>query len=433
MLPPEVEEGNHEYKRYFKDIKKKRFFELSTQMCWRLEEGNGIAYYFIGVNDDGTIFNKLNKKQIKYSFKILNNLTGKCNSKITKIENNNEDDKEWFKVEIKRFENINKFQEIRILLLGGTNTGKSTFIANLIKEKLDINGNARNYVYNHKHELVSGNTSSINYYHLIYNENKYLFFDSPGNSKYIKTLLKLVQSIDYNLVLYFPGFDTIKWEYENMFFQYFSEKKIPIKTVNLCKNSKHKPDELKLDMLKLIEKDKFFKNINTNLIEYKNTNDEIIFNVLQTCYNNELGWLISGFLKSGKIIINNEYYWYTNDKLKIKVTSIHDSIASRNEICGKQTVTLCIQIIDNILIPDHKNLKYGFISNKASIKKITQMKIKWLSDNINNNQINGNIVNNMIQLKYNNKKENYNIENKKIYLSDNVIICYCQKNIGFII
>ena len=112
MLPPEVEEGNHEYKRYFKDIKKKRFFEWSTQMCWRLEEGNGIAYYFIGVNDDGTIFNKLNKKQIKYSFKILNNLTGKCNSKITKIENNNEDDKEWFKVEIKRLKSGVKFKTL---------------------------------------------------------------------------------------------------------------------------------------------------------------------------------------------------------------------------------------------------------------------------------------------------------------------------------
>ena len=48
MLPPEVEEGNHEYKRFFKNIQKKRFIELSTQMAWRLEEGDGIAYLYWG-------------------------------------------------------------------------------------------------------------------------------------------------------------------------------------------------------------------------------------------------------------------------------------------------------------------------------------------------------------------------------------------------
>lgn len=40
---------------------------------------------------------------------------------------------------------------------------------------------------------------------LVESDKKYLFFDSPGNSKYIKTLLKIVQSIDYNLVIYFPN------------------------------------------------------------------------------------------------------------------------------------------------------------------------------------------------------------------------------------
>ena len=65
MLPPEIEEGNIEYKCYFKDIRKQRFIELSTQMNWRLNEGNGTAYYYIGVNDNGTIYDRLTKDQIK--------------------------------------------------------------------------------------------------------------------------------------------------------------------------------------------------------------------------------------------------------------------------------------------------------------------------------------------------------------------------------
>ena len=46
-------------------------------MNWRLNEGNGICYYYIGVNDNGTIYDKLNQKQIKYSHLILNQLSKK--------------------------------------------------------------------------------------------------------------------------------------------------------------------------------------------------------------------------------------------------------------------------------------------------------------------------------------------------------------------
>ena len=44
MLPPEIEEGNYEYKRYISSLTKERFNELSTQMNWRLNEGNGFCF-----------------------------------------------------------------------------------------------------------------------------------------------------------------------------------------------------------------------------------------------------------------------------------------------------------------------------------------------------------------------------------------------------
>ena len=174
MLPPEIEEGNNEYKCYFKDIKKDRFVGLSTQMNWRLNEGNGLCYYYIGVNDNGTIYDKLTSKQIKYSLTILNQLVKNNNSIITKKDKNIEGEKVWFKVEIKRIKMVKKYSEYRILLLGDTKTGKSTFIANLIKNKLDKNGNGKNYTFNHKHELVSGETSSISYFQLYIDDNSLL-------------------------------------------------------------------------------------------------------------------------------------------------------------------------------------------------------------------------------------------------------------------
>ena len=43
-LDHEVEWGNIEYKRLFKEISKKKFYSLTAQMNWRLDEGDGICY-----------------------------------------------------------------------------------------------------------------------------------------------------------------------------------------------------------------------------------------------------------------------------------------------------------------------------------------------------------------------------------------------------
>ena len=48
---PEVEEGNIEYKRKIYDLSDYRFEQLSSQMKWRINEGNGEALYYIGIND----------------------------------------------------------------------------------------------------------------------------------------------------------------------------------------------------------------------------------------------------------------------------------------------------------------------------------------------------------------------------------------------
>ena len=60
-LPPEVEEGNIEYKRQLCSLSRYRFQQLQSQMKWRVEEGRGTAIYLIGVDDDGTIV-KLNTR-----------------------------------------------------------------------------------------------------------------------------------------------------------------------------------------------------------------------------------------------------------------------------------------------------------------------------------------------------------------------------------
>ena len=194
MLEPEIESGNIEYKRFLKNVNKKRLFELVTQLNWRLNEGDGVCYYYIGVDDDGSIYN-ISCDEIKSSINTLKIMAKECNSSIVKTKKKKEN---YYIVTLKKNWCINKYNEYRVLFIGDTNTYKTTVLARLIKGK-----NNKNYIVNHKHEIESGNTSSINYYTLEDGNNRFLLFDSPGNKKYIKKLLKIVQSIDYNLVIFF--------------------------------------------------------------------------------------------------------------------------------------------------------------------------------------------------------------------------------------
>lgn len=53
-LPPELEEGNREYKWKLVHPSPERLTHLTTQLNWRLNEsGRGEAVYLLGVRDDG--------------------------------------------------------------------------------------------------------------------------------------------------------------------------------------------------------------------------------------------------------------------------------------------------------------------------------------------------------------------------------------------
>jgi len=237
MLPPEVEEGNKEYKRYLYNLSDFRFQQLLTQMKWRLNEGNGKAFYYIGVEDDGSIF-KLDNKHVGESLKNLKKLVIAADSKINNVEKINEDNLFYFKVEINS-KNLNKyFEEVRILLIGDSGIGKTTFLAYLINNKLDLN--SRMYIFNHKHEMESGKTSSFNYQHLFHNNKKYVFLDTPGDEIYLKTLNRTLLCVDPDIILYFKN--DKDWKYKNLYYNYASYNNIKWIEINLYSKINNLPN-----------------------------------------------------------------------------------------------------------------------------------------------------------------------------------------------
>ena len=77
ILNKELEYGNIEYKLHLKNISQEKIIRYSTQMNFRLNEGNGTAYYIIGIKDNGCIVgltNEILNDSINNLKKIANNL-----------------------------------------------------------------------------------------------------------------------------------------------------------------------------------------------------------------------------------------------------------------------------------------------------------------------------------------------------------------------
>lgn len=216
-LDPENEYGNVEYKLRLTDPTPERVERLVTQLKWRIREGHGEAILYLGVKDDG-LFVGLTSEEIKLSLQTLELMATKIGAKTTVVnervvesgQNNdisNRDDlmqgnsrgtrnkgSKHHKENKPSFENAaenkskrsttNKIQkkqpqrkviqvlvkrkthdisdELRVAVLGPTESGKSSLLGVLSKGEFDNGrGSARLNLFRHRHEIRSGHTSSI--------------------------------------------------------------------------------------------------------------------------------------------------------------------------------------------------------------------------------------------------------------------------------
>ena len=108
-----------------------RIEELTTQMKFRLEEGNGDCYYEIGVEDNGNPLG-ISKDELEISVNILALIATNlhCNVKIVKLIQG----KVGLIAElyIKKIEEVMRDKiEIKVGLLGDCGSGKSTLVSNI--------------------------------------------------------------------------------------------------------------------------------------------------------------------------------------------------------------------------------------------------------------------------------------------------------------
>ncbi|CAH6421354.1 Transcription factor [uncultured virus] len=229
ILSPEIESGNVEYKRIlhmnFNKIKK-----LKSQMLWRLDEGkklcgNEEAIYYIGIEDDGMI-SGISIDEINSSLDVLKEITKMCKAEIDSINIINKDEKLYCKAIVKKFNLVKINEELRVIFLGNSGTGKTTFLGVLVNDILDNGkGSARSNVFRFNNEIKFGYTTSIKYEIIGFNDNELINYNSifvsdwediitkskkiitlidlPGNLKFLKTILFGITSNKPNYIVLF--------------------------------------------------------------------------------------------------------------------------------------------------------------------------------------------------------------------------------------
>jgi len=235
-FPPEIEEGNIEYKRQIHNLSNEKIIKFKTQMLWRMKEGkinSGMeeAIYHIGIEDDGSI-SGVSIESVNESLSNLHKIGQLCKTEIFSTQIHHTNNGVIAIVKIRKINDHVTVNDMRVCLLGASGNGKTTFIGVMTYDILDNgNGEARSNIFKYNHEKKNGVTSSIKYEIVGYNENSYLNYNSgfmgsweyiaknskfivnlidlPGNSKYIKTALFGLMAHKPHYALIFIGLTNV--------------------------------------------------------------------------------------------------------------------------------------------------------------------------------------------------------------------------------
>ena len=213
-LPQEIEEGNIEYKLKIVDPTPERFCQLVSQLKWRLMEGQGEAIYELGVEDDGTL-RGLKEEDMEKSIQSLHRMCKELDAECSIVCKRKGREGQVAQMLVRRKSvSPDEIIGIRIAVCGNVDSGKSTLVGVLTSGKLDNGrGRARLNVFNHKHEIECGRTSSVSeqilgfnargetvnslpssrslsWSEIVADSTKLIsFYDLAGHEKYLKTTI----------------------------------------------------------------------------------------------------------------------------------------------------------------------------------------------------------------------------------------------------
>jgi GTPase len=127
-LAPEIEEGNREYKLMLTNLTDEQLTHRTTQLNWRLNEGNGEAFYLIGVEDNGNQLG-LTDAELKESLRNLQFMADQVGCEMSVRQMFTAVRGVTAEVHMKRKERQTvSITQMAICVVGDVDSGKSTLI-----------------------------------------------------------------------------------------------------------------------------------------------------------------------------------------------------------------------------------------------------------------------------------------------------------------
>mmetsp|Transcript_10447 Transcript_10447/g.26818 ORF Transcript_10447/g.26818 Transcript_10447/m.26818 type:complete len:669 (+) Transcript_10447:311-2317(+) len=225
MIPPEPQDGNIEYKLKLCDKTAGRFQQLVTQMRWRLDEGEGIAVYIVGVTDAGHCLG-IPESEFAESCSTLQRMATANRAEAVVEETWAGPNGIGGKVIVRSLPDESSTRDVRVVFMGEAQSGKSSLASVLSSTEIDDGrGRARLELFRHGHEIRSGRTSSVGLATLAFDgdgvfispkqsrrqfNSQYqcdatartvTLFDLPGDPKYYKTTLGGIMGRDPDLAV----------------------------------------------------------------------------------------------------------------------------------------------------------------------------------------------------------------------------------------
>lgn len=417
-FPQENQDGYIEYKWRLDTKTNLGINKLVSQLLWRLSEGKEIignyeAYYIIGVLDNGKLGN-LSKDDLTKSVEIFKKVVDKANLEIIIDEYKEYQNSNIYMANLKR-RSQNKFiEEMNIIFVGDSQSGKTSLIANLCYDIIDNgNGLSRNLIFKHEYEKKTGltttikkeivglntklnaNTTLINYatfgeWDEITSNSDIIInlYDFPGNEQYIKSILSglMTQQPDHVFIFYNDDIATIQFYIQYCIAFGYKYTILSNKSVS---ESTIKFSNLHLDGIEKI-KDIIFK------VKYNSRSKALISDIfrINEIYNiPERGIIATGLQINGTLDISKKYKLIDhcgNSMNNFKIKTIHKKNIESNRIDKLESGSINI-IIDNkkvtknlILISDQSNIessnKFFVKFNEKSTSKLEEYRKKILDD-----------------------------------------------------
>jgi GTPase len=383
-IEKERDDGNIEYKRELLNLDEEIINNRMTQMKYRIYEGNGEALYFLGVGDDGKLLG-LTKDEYELSIQNLELIAKNIDCYVIKIYESSKNENYIGEFLIR--ENNKEYVQIKIAVAGNVDSGKSTTIGVLVKGILDDGrGKARTSVFNYKHEIDSGRTSSIGHQNMMFNREGNIinskvgekneiskninFYDLAGHEKYLRTTIYGLTSLypDYCLIMVGAnmGINQMTREHIGLCINLkipfiIIVTKIDIVPSNVLEETMTKINNICKNRIKKIPYN--IKNISDIVNVIKNIKSDSIVPVIQISNTTNYNLVL---LKSlfHLLPVRNDYNQYINENVEFLIDNTY-SVTGHSTIVSGMIKSGTIKVNDTLLIGPFYDSSYKTIKVRS--------------------------------------------------------------------